>query len=139
MNFLDKCVDLGERILHSGQKSNVFYDVNALITDEFYFNYILKSILRSTHYVGIATRGAIIARSLARENNSYFSMIKDGELKGEIPKGDFILVDDVATTGASIREAEEIMGFGAPSIWVVVDRRNVRAKNLVKSVFDIDL
>ena len=137
MEFPEKYIDTEERILHSGQKSNIFYDVNNLLTDSFYLDYILGSVPFSEHYVGVATGGAIIAALLAKVNKSKFSMIKDGGLKGEMPEEEWILVDDVLTTGSSLKEAIKIIGKNPLKIWVAVDRRVEKKEIEVNSIFEI--
>ena len=108
-----------------GQMSDVFYDVNELLTNDFYVRHVIHQIPESNHYVGIATAGAIIAGIVWFERMclSKLSMIKDGELKGEIPSEEYLLIDDVTTTEASLREAIGIIGQEPREIWVCVDRR----------------
>lgn len=128
----------GERILHSGQSTSVFYDVNALLTERTYLDYILHRIPCSEHYVGIATGGALIALAAFQKNpTSKFSMIKDGELKGALPLDEWILVDDVVTTGNSLTEAIKIIGEVPSKIIVAVDRRTENKNPEVKPIFEI--
>ena len=75
--FPREYIKYGKFTLHSGDKSNVFYDVNALLTNRFFLDKILENIPYFPHYVGIATGGAIIAALIAKTNNSKFSMIKE--------------------------------------------------------------
>jgi len=137
MKFPEEYIIHGRKRLHSGQDTEIFYDVNALLTDSFYLNYVINNIPFSRHYVGIATGGAIIAALLAREKNTGFSMIKDGELKGKPPDKEWSLIDDVVTTGSSLEEAINIIGKNPSSIWVVVDRRTEASNLLVNSIFEI--
>jgi orotate phosphoribosyltransferase len=100
MRFPEKYIKHGKFKLHSGETSNILYDVNALLTD--YNEWIKIRELIPYHYrtyVGIVTGGAIIASQFNQIDNYHYNwaMIKDGELKGEI-KGTFCLVDDVCTT-----------------------------------------
>ena len=123
MNFPEKFIKRGKFILHSGQTSDILYDVNALITDREYLDLIINRIPRGYDtYVGIATCGAIIASHLKP-----FAMVKDKELKGKLT-GRYCLIDDVATTERSLRDAIETIGRNPDSIFVVLDRR--KAKNL---------
>ena len=78
MKFPDKYIERGEFTLHSGKKSNLLYDVNALLTDENYKRILLDKIPRSDHYVGIATGGAIIAAMVSLERKAKFSMVLPG-------------------------------------------------------------
>ena len=135
MEFPKKYIIEGERTLHSGGKTNIFYDVNALLTDKIYVDYFLEKIPRSSHYVGIATGGAIIAALIAREKLVKFSMVKDGELKGGVPELDYVLVDDVVTTGASLEEAISIVGRTPKEIVVAMDRRDENKNPKIYSIF----
>ena len=123
--------------MHSGQTSNIFYDVNALLTDKTYLMEVLKNISFDEHYVGIATGGAIIAGIIHLRHGAKFSMVKDGELKGEFPKGYWTLIDDVVTTGNSLLEAISIVGSKPERIIVVVDRREKNENPKVNSIFEI--
>ncbi|MDO8623231.1 MAG: hypothetical protein Q7R52_03205 [archaeon] len=136
MRFPEKYTKHGEFKLHSGEISNILYDVNALLTDNFYLQEILDKIPYSPHYVGIATGGAIIASLISREQKSKFSMIKDGELKGEFPLDDWVLIDDVTTTGSSLEEAIDIIGKTSPKIIVIFDRRLKNENPEVYSIFE---
>jgi len=127
MRFPERYRKQGKFILHSGQNSYVFYDVNAMLTSDYYLRQILDKVPMSDHYVGIVTGGAIIARLISSERKSKFSMIKDEELKGDFPSGKWILIDDVVTTGASLEEAVKIVGKNPEEIFVVVDRRTKNA------------
>ena len=137
MEFPEKFKKYGKFKLHSGQKSSIFYDINAMLTDGFYVEYILNKIPFNSHYVGIATGGAIIASLISRERNSKFSMVKDGELKGASPLRNWLLIDDVVTTGASLEEALKIINKNPSEIVVVLDRRPKNENPKVYSIFEI--
>lgn len=135
MKFPDKYIKKGRCKLHSGQISNIFYDVNAMLTDDYYIQQILEKISFSEHYIGIATGGAIIARLISRERKgSKFSMIKDRELKGDFPDR-YVLIDDVVTTGSSLEEAVKTIGKIPDKIFVVLDRRSENKNPKVYSIF----
>lgn len=139
MKFPEKYIIRGEFILHSGQKSSAFYDVNAMLTDDLALDKILREIPSFPylhHYVGIATGGAIIGRMLSWERKRKFSMIKDGKIKGERPKGDWLLIDDIVTTGKSLLEAITIVGSNPREIITLVDRRERNENPLVRSIFE---
>jgi len=137
MKFPKKYIKYGNFKLHSGDDSNIFYDVNALLTDKKYRDFILDSIPFSNIYVGIATGGAIIAALTVCYWYSQFGIIKDGELKGKIRKhGKYILIDDVITTGQSINEAIKIIGWKPTHIIAVVDRRINKSQFEVYSIFE---
>jgi len=136
MKFPEKYIIRGEFKLNSGGISDVFYDVNSLLTDDFYLNHILKKVPFSKHYIGIATGGAIIAGIASFERMSRFSMIKDKELKGEKPMVEWLLIDDVVTTDRSLLEAISLVGSNPQKIFVVVDRRPENKNPEVISIFD---
>ncbi|MDO8517653.1 MAG: hypothetical protein Q7S33_06030 [Nanoarchaeota archaeon] len=136
MKFPEKYTKHGEFKLHSGETSNILYDVNALLTDNFYVGEILSKIPSCPHYIGIATGGAIVASLISRERKSLFSMIKDRELKGKFPLTDWILIDDVITTGSSLEEAINIIGKIPSKIVVIFDRRAKNKELEVYSIFE---
>ena len=136
MKFPDKYIKTGRFKLHSGEISNIFYDINDMLTDDYYVEQMLDKIPFSEHYIGIATAGAIIARLISRERKgSKFSMIKDKELKGDFPER-YILIDDVVTTGNSLEEAVKIIGKIPDEIVVVLDRRNKNENPVVYSILE---
>jgi len=101
--------------------------------------HVLHKIPESVHYVGISAGGSEIVGMvwLERMFFSKRSTIKDGELKGEIPVGEYLLIDDVTTTEASLREAIEVIGKTPSGIWVCVDRRLEDKTLKVNSIFEI--
>ena len=105
--------------LHSGEVTDTFYDVNAMLTDN--MDDIKWWAEQSTRFcdsvVGIVTGGAIIASHFDK-----FAMIKDGEMKGTI-EGEYCLIDDVVTTENSLNDAIDIIGSKPKKIFTVVDRR----------------
>ena len=131
MQFPEKYIKRGDFTLHSGDKTNIFYDVNDILTNNEYFLEIIKRVPMSEHYIGIATGGAIIAKAISlQRGNKAFSMIKDHELKGPLPNKGYILIDDVTTTESSLNEAIKIIGSNPIKIFVVVDRRKTENLNL---------
>jgi len=137
MKFPEKYIIRRERILHSGGKTNIFYDINALLTDREYSTYLLENIPRANHYIGIATGGEVIAFGLSRLLSVKCSFVKDNELKGEIPRLDYTLVDDVVTTGGSLEKAIKIIGKIPSMIVSAVDRRFENKNPEVYSIFQI--
>lgn len=134
MKFPNKYIKRGKVKLHSGETSNMLYDVNAMLTDSRGFKKIIQKIhVDYDTCVGIATGGAIIAShfNLWRK----WAMIKDRELKGEV-KGSYGLIDDVCTTEASIKEAIAIIGRQPKHIFVVVDRRKKKTLK-IQSMYDV--
>lgn len=136
MKFPERYIKRGKFKLHSGQTSNILYDVNSMITN----NFCLRGIKEYIHlyvkpcatYVGIATGGAIIANSVSLFQ---WAMIKDKELKGKI-KMPYILIDDVCTTESSIKEAIKIIGKKPKHIFVVVDRRKKKTLE-IQSMYNL--
>ena len=134
MKFPEEYVKKGKFVLHSGEITDTFYDVNTMLTNNNEMCKIVEFIISPYKlgdetlyigkppfdtYVGIATGGAIIASQFRPYN---WAMIKDGELKGEV-RGNFCLIDDVVTTENSIRDAINIIGRKPKKTFVVVDRR----------------
>lgn len=135
MEFPKKYIKRGRFKLHSGQYSNILYDVNALLTDYQEWIKIREAIPKwYNHYVGIATGGAIIASQL----NTFkeWSMVKDGEHKGSKVSEPYCLIDDVCTTENSIKEAIKIIGKKPKHIFVVVDRRKKKTLE-IQSLYDV--
>lgn len=138
MKFPEKYIKHGDFTLHSGQRSNVKYEVEEVMTNHFYFNFILGNVPFSNHYVGITTGGLIMAVAVHTENPaSKFSYVKDGKLVGDRPEGGWMLLDDVTTTGKSLDEAISIVGKKPTEILVVVDRRERNENPFVNSIFDL--
>ena len=140
MKFPELYTRHGEFVLHSGQKSDILYDVNALLTDEVYFKCVFSQIPSSEHYIGIVTGGALMAlMAHIKFPDSKFSMIKEGELVGAHPNGGWTLVDDVITTGKSLLEAISLIGTDnfPERILVALDRRPENKDPIVSSIFEI--
>jgi len=72
----------------------------------------------------------------ARFPSSKFSTIHNGELKRDYPKGSWILLDDVATTGRSLLEAISLIGSNPKEIIVAMDRRWRNTNPKVVSIFE---
>lgn len=134
MKFPEEYIKKGRFVLHSGEITDTFYDVNRMLTSNNEMCKIVEFIKRPYKlgivilhvgkplfdtYVGIATGGALIASQF---RPCKWAMIKDGELKGEV-EGDYCLIDDVVTTENSIRDAINIIGRKPKKTFVVVDRR----------------
>ncbi|MBS3082299.1 hypothetical protein J4416_05245 [Candidatus Pacearchaeota archaeon] len=131
MDFPEEFIRRGQFKLHSGDLSNKLYDVNSMLTNEQWFDFIKVGIpLGDYTYVGIATAGAIIASHFKP-----YAMVKDKELKGEV-LGRYVLIDDVCTTERSLRDAIKIIGRLPEHIFVVVDRRT--SKDLgINALFEV--
>ncbi len=92
---------------------------------------------KSGHYVGIATGGAVIAGIAARTYAAKWSIVKDGKLNSHTPLGDWVLIDDVVTTGNSLLEAMCLIETPPREIFVVVDRRKDKSKLNISSLFSV--
>ena len=138
MKFPEKYIRHGKFVLHSGENSNIFYDVNTMLTEDFYLNYILDRIPKSEHYVGIATGGALLAIAAhVKYPDSKFFTIHNGELKRDYPLGPWILIDDVVTTGKSLLEAIAVVGSQPKEIIVMADRRDKNENPNVRTIFEL--
>lgn len=121
---LNRYTKHGKFKLHTGQFSDVLYDVKEMICDG-KLNEICNHIPKwYKFYVGIESAGAIIASHLTANIGMVNLAIitKDNELIGKI-EGDYCLIDDVVTTENSIRNAIKIIGKEPAIIFCVVDRR----------------
>ncbi|HKZ33804.1 MAG TPA: hypothetical protein VJ142_01020 [Candidatus Nanoarchaeia archaeon] len=145
-NYIRRTKPGEEFKLHSGGTSNVFYDVQALMENPIYAGYVLDKLLEEMpyggHYIGIERGGADIVRRIPPERNAKVSFIsKDGKLIGEKPKGGFVVVDDVATTGKTLEGTLAIIGTSPIKTIVVLDRRSEfdpdNTVPAVKSVFNL--
>jgi len=128
--FPKKYTKYGRFKLHSGETSDVFYDVVAYLTDNMRLVYdAIHSLCESADmWVGIVTGGALIACQ-----NDSFGIVHGKRFIGE--RRSYILIDDVVTTESSIREAIEIIGKEPKDIFCVVDRRKnpvLQIKSLYK-------
>ena len=137
--FPERYIKTGERILHSGQTTDIFYDVEELMKDGFYFDLLLGYISFSGHYIGVETGGRIMVEAAHGESPwSQFSYVtKGGKLEGNAPSGEWVLIDDVVTTGRSLLEAISIVGIQPERIIVAVDRRDRNENPVVNSIFQI--
>lgn len=131
--FPKKYTKKGKFKLHSGEITDIFYDVNAYLTKhigEFVCRIKLATIGENVTFVGIATGGAIIASHFPK-----WAMIKDGELKGVIDD-EYYLIDDVVTTERSFVDAINIIGRAQKGYFVVVDRRKGQKFMKIKSLYE---
>lgn len=134
--FPEKYIRHGEFLLHSGAKSDIFYDVNSMLTDDLYLSHILRAIPMNEHYVGIVTGGALLAMAChVKYPYSKLSLIRDGKLMGDRPENIWYLIDDVVTTGKSLLEAISIVGTEPKKTIVAIDRREKNEKPEVISIF----
>ena len=134
--FPEEYIKRGKFKLHSGEETDIFYDINALLTNPKYLFGVIKRVPIANHYIGISTGGAMIAMGVSLRRLKPYSVIKDGELKGSAPKGDWILIDDVSTTESSLRDALKIVGSQPKGIFVVVDRRKDKILKL-ETMFEV--
>ncbi len=138
MEFPEEYKKRGKFELHSGEETDTFYDVNALLTNPEYLFMVLNRIPKAEHYVGIATGGAIISACVSLRRMKPYSIIKDNELKGPQPSGRWVLIDDVGTTESSLEESLKLINSKPEKIFVVVDRRKKQDRTLnVVSMFEV--
>ena len=121
--FPDEFIKYGEFKLHSGWRSNAFYDVQELLTDPKYGRFIASNIPPSPHYIGIATGGALMAEAAYEKNPTKISIILNGKLLGSKPRGEWLLVEDAIVTGSTLRGAPRIVESNPTGIIVAIDRR----------------
>ena len=99
--MIDKIKKEGDFILHSGDKSDVLYDVLEVVGTKKFLNSFKKFIRKEEYLVGIEFGGAILA---AMSGKPFGIVRKDGTVYGEIPNN-YSIIDDVITTGNSIESA----------------------------------
>jgi len=121
IKFPGEYIKEGRFVLNSGLESNIKYEVEELLTNPLYLNYVLDNIPLSEHYIGIASGGALMAIAA----HSRFSMVKKNEFYGEKPEGAWVLIDDVVTTDGSLNKAIKLIKRKPDKIIVAVDRRDL--------------
>ena len=133
--MLEKYTKHGDFTLHSGEKSDVFYDIQKMMVNE--LDYLLSEIPKTYDtYIGIVPVGSVLAGCLQYKMKnelgyrSNFAIInKEYELKGEI-YGKCLLIDDVCTTENTFRKSLKSIYTNASTQWTdidlfcVVDRRD---------------
>jgi len=137
MKFPEKYIKRGRFVLHSGQKSNIFYDLEEMITDNHYFRHIQSYLPSSKHYVGIATGGLIIATMAHTKYPSHFSYVRNGQLVGSKPRREWTLIDDIVSTGASLREAIALCESEPENIFVILDKRKKNENPKVRALYHL--
>ena len=138
MKFPKEYIKHGDFVLHSGEHSEIFYDVEEIVTNFIYFRELLQQIPLSNHYVGILTGGGLMAIGAhVRNPGSKLSLIKGEKLIGARPIGEWMLIDDVVTSGKSLENAVRIIGNVPRRIFVAVDRRPENKNPKVSSIFEL--
>jgi len=143
MEFPEIFVKRGNVELHSGGTSDRLYDINSMFLNDVWREKIIAEVPENRHYVGIATCGALIGQLVAERRGATFSMINDGELVGPRPREGYLVIDDVTTTGNSIKSAMSILlnediGYSGADFYVVVDRRPLNQRDFdIGSMFDL--
>lgn len=119
LSTIMRCYEEGNFILHSGEKTDYFFDVMKLIDDAEFAEYFMKFVEKDEFLVGIEFGGAILAAASCRP----FAVVrKDGKVYGKIPKN-YTLIDDVITIGNSIQDAIKAIGYYPYLIKCIVDKR----------------
>lgn len=135
-----EAVKFGEFRLTSGKISNVYVDLRKLPSHPEVFRYVVAELAEKVEETefdlicGIAVGGLPLATAIAyvlHKPMIYVRKEKKEHGTGRLVEGDWaagstaLLVDDVATTGGSLREAAEILisnGLRVEKALVVVDR-----------------
>ena len=147
--MLEKYTKHGYFTLHSGKKSDTFYDIQEMMVNE--LDYLLSEIPKTYDtYIGIVPVGAVIAGCLQYKMKNElgyranFAIInKEYELKGEI-YGRCLLIDDVCTTENTFENAmrsvyDNLSGsWGDIDLFCIVDRRDKYNQLFdIKSIFKV--
>ena len=142
-----KVVQTGEYILASGRKSNYFVNIKRASTNPAVLREIGKAMapyVGDAKIAGMALGAVPLAVAVALETNQPFVMVrkepKDHGTKelveGEVTPGDeFVVVEDVATTGGStlkVVNALRAKGANVVRAIVVVDREEGAAQLLTE-------
>jgi len=144
------CLKFGEFTLSSGRKSNVYIDLRLLYSFPRNFKIIVNSLVklmnkREVDYIcGIPTGGLPLASVVAYLLDKPFIYVRKKEkghgrmrrIEGNMGRcGKVLIVDDVATTGGSIRDAATALRENDCDVReaiVVVDRVEGARENLLK-------
>jgi hypothetical protein len=128
----------GERILHSGLKSNLFYDFKLLkkkenIDDLNHIVYFLKKLIPDTTgsnrtLVGIWHMGGYIAKLVNDKSIVYFPRLN--KLSEPLVRcigfeEPYILFDDVGSTFGTIKKAIGFIGYVPVIIFVILNRVDI--------------
>ena len=148
INYLkrEKCIVEGEFKLKNGEISNVYYDIKGIISNPELFRLVCdnlicrlpNTLINYSLIYGIPYGGLPIASYLAITNNKglIYSRNKKKEygtkrlVEGRYKKGQrVIIVDDVITTGGSLKEsiilARDTLKLRVIACLVVVNRNNI--------------
>lgn len=132
-----KVVQTGDFVLASGKKSNYFVNIKRASTDPRVLREIGKAMaphVDAAKIAGMALGAVPLAVAVALETNMPFVMVRKEPkdhgtkelIEGEVSPGDnFVVVEDVATTGAStmkVVNALRAKGAKVSKAVVVVDR-----------------
>jgi orotate phosphoribosyltransferase len=132
-----KVVQTGDFVLSSGKRSNYFVNIKRASTDPRVLREIGKAIaphVNEAKIAGMALGAVPLAVAVALETDRQFVMVRKEPkdhgtqelIEGEVSPGDkFIVVEDVATTGASTMRVVNALrqkGAHVDKAVVVVDR-----------------
>ena len=132
-----KVVQTGNFVLSSGKKSNYFVNIKRASTDPRVLREMGKAIaphVNEAKIAGMALGAVPLAVAVALETGKQFVMVRKEAkdhgtqelIEGEVKPGDkFIVVEDVATTGASTMRVVTALrqkGANVDKAVVVVDR-----------------
>ena len=132
-----KVVQTGDFVLASGRKSNYFVNIKRASTDPRVLREIARAVaphVGGRKIAGMALGAVPLAVAVSLETGSQYVMVRKSakdhgagdQIEGDVEPGDeFVVVEDVATTGGStLRVVDALRGKGATvrTAVVVVDR-----------------
>jgi len=141
--FLIGAIKLGNFTLKSGEKSNIYFDLRTIITHPSIYNLIFEyitfkypNLLSDIEYVcGIEFGGLPFANFISFKQNISQIFIRNNVKNYGTQKiiegiyenfGNLLLIDDVITTGSSIKDKLTIIennNINITKIFVLIDRR----------------
>lgn len=160
--FLIEAIKLGDFTLKSGEKSNIYFDLRTIISYpsiyELVFEYItskLPDLLTDIQYIcGVEFGGLPLANFISFKKSIPQIFMRNGIKNHGTQKiiegiyessGNLLLIEDVITTGSSIKEKLTIVkdnNINLKKIFVLMDRRKVCSDNFenysIFSLFTMD-
>lgn len=146
----DQAVKRGDFTLTSGKKSSFYIDIKKAYTDPHTMNLIVEGmaeVIKDEHFdriAGMELGGVPIATALSLKTNLPFIIIRkkkrthgtNSRIEGDLKNGEkVIMVDDIVTTGGSIKNGIEALkdeGVECKKVIAVVDRLEGASDNLEK-------
>jgi len=119
-DFPEEFVRHGDVTLPNGVRSNIYYDVNAMLEVEEWLKKLVDTVPLAEHYVGIEVGGERLAKAVAETRGKPYSSFRGSELRGPVPEESCLLIDDVVSTVNSFVVGVEVLGMNG------VEERNIR-------------